>query len=90
MSASAPVVIVESVAAGAFLVLAVIGFKTGLWLVVVALAGHGLFDFFHHLLIDNPGVPRWWPGFCMAFDVVAAAYLAGLLMKRPSLARPAA
>jgi hypothetical protein len=83
MSASTPVVIVESVAAGAFLALAVIGFKTGLWLVVVALAGHGVFDFFHHLLIDNPSVPRWWPGFCMAFDVVAAGYLAVLLKKRP-------
>jgi hypothetical protein len=88
MSASAPVVIVESIAAGAFLVLAVVSFKTGLWLVVAALAGHGLFDFFHHLIIDNPGVPRWWPGFCMAFDVVAAGYLAVLLIKRPSLARP--
>jgi hypothetical protein len=34
------------------------------------------------LLIDNPGVPAFWPGFCMAFDVVAAAYLAVLLVRR--------
>ena len=88
MSASASVVMVESVAAGAFLVFAMIGFKTRLWLVVVALASHSVFDFFHHLIIDNPGVPRWWPGFCLAFDIVAAGYLAVLLMKRPSLARP--
>jgi hypothetical protein len=41
-----------------------------------------VFDVFHHLLIDNPGVPRWWPGFCMSFDVVAGGYLALLLLKR--------
>ena len=85
MGASTPVVIVESVAAGAFVLLAVIGFKTRLWIVVAALAGHGVFDFFHHLVIDDPGVPGWWPGFCLAYDVVAAGYLAVLLTKRPGL-----
>jgi hypothetical protein len=42
-------------------------------------------DFFHHLLIQNPGVPVWWPGFCLSFDVFAAAFLAILLMRRPNL-----
>ena len=88
MSGSGHVVIVESAAAAGFLVFAMIGFKTSLWLVAVALTGHGIFDFFHHFVIDDPGVPPWWPGFCMAFDIVAAGYLAGLLMKRPGLARP--
>jgi hypothetical protein len=50
---------------------------------------HGIFDFFHHLLIVNAGVPHWWPGFCMAFDVVAGLYLAILLLKRPGLSRDA-
>src|SRR5437016_2214819 len=27
--------------------------------------GHGVFDFVHHLFIANPGVPSWWPGFCL-------------------------
>jgi hypothetical protein len=27
-------------------------------------------------------VPDWWPGFCMAFDVIAGGYLAVLLMRR--------
>ena len=88
MGAAAPVVIVESVAAVAFMLFAVVGFKTSLWLVAAALAGHGVFDLFHHLIIDDPGVPRWWPGFCLAFDIVAAGYLAVLLMKRPGLTRP--
>lgn len=55
---------------------AVIGFRTTLWLVAAALAAHGAMDLFHHHLIANAGVPSWWPGFCAAFDIVAAAYLA--------------
>jgi hypothetical protein len=65
-----------------FLLLAVVGFKKNLWLVAAAMVGHGVFDFFHHLFIENPGVPRWWPGFCMAFDVVAGAWVALLLVTR--------
>ena len=59
-----------------FAVLVVIGFKYNLWLVVGALAGHGIFDVFHADLIANPGVPSWWPMFCLTYDVSAAAYLA--------------
>ena len=76
----------ESLIAGAFLALAVAGFKKNLWLIVAALAGHGVFDFVHHLFIHNPGVPVWWPGFCLAFDVLAGAFLAMLLMRRAGFA----
>jgi hypothetical protein len=82
MGESTVVVIKESLAAGVFLLAAAIGFKTRLWLVAAALAGHGIFDFIHHLLIENPGVPHWWPGFCMGFDATAGIYLAILLMVR--------
>ena len=71
-------------AAVAFLALAVIGFKKSLWLTAAALAGHGIFDFFHHLFIHNPGVPVWWPGFCLSFDVLAGGFLAMLLLMRRS------
>jgi hypothetical protein len=64
-----------------FLALSVIGFKTNLWLVAAALFAHGIFDFVHDQLISNPGVPKWWPGFCLAYDVVAALYLAWLLSR---------
>ena len=47
----------ESVIAAVFLALAVAGFMKNLWVTVAALVGHGIFDFFHHLLIQNPGVP---------------------------------
>lgn len=65
-----------------FLVASIAGFKRSLWLVVAALAAHGVLDFVHARLIDNPGVPVWWPGFCLAFDLVAAGYLAALLIRR--------
>jgi len=62
-----------------FLVIAFVGFKFNLWLVVAALASHGLFDFAHGRLVTNPGVPAWWPSFCLAYDVIAAGFLATLL-----------
>ena len=81
MGGSGQVLAFEMVPVVAFLVAAVVGFKRSLWLVVVALAAHGVFDFFHGQLIANPGVPLWWPSFCGAYDVVAAAYLAWLLSR---------
>jgi len=86
IGASSPVLLAECAGAAAFIVLAVIGFKKNLWIVAAALAGHGVFDFFHHMFIHDPGVPIWWPGFCMSFDVLAGAFLAVLLMRRsPSI-----
>jgi hypothetical protein len=79
----------ESLVASLFLVVAVVGFKKNLWFVVAAIAGHGVFDFFHHLFIENPGVPVWWPGFCMAFDILASGFLAVLLTRRSHFARTA-
>jgi len=86
MGGTTRTVTLESVAAAVFLVLAVAGFKRNLWVAVVGLAGHGVFDFFHHWIIQDPGVPEWWPGFCMAYDVLAGAFLAGLLMRRAGFA----
>jgi hypothetical protein len=88
MRGSTPVLALESLAASVFLALAVIGFKKSLWLTAAALAGHGIFDFFHHLLIQNPGVPVWWPGFCMSFDILAGGFLTVLLMRRSGFASP--
>ncbi len=86
MGSSTRVLALESLIAGVFLALAVAGFKKSLWLIVVALAGHGVFDFFHHGIIQNPGVPVWWPGFCLSFDVLAGGFLAMLLMRRSGFA----
>jgi len=82
MAASGRTIVIEIAAASCFLLLATIGYKKSLWLVAVALVGHGVFDIVHHSLIENPGVPHWWPGFCMAFDVILGGLLAVRLLTR--------
>src|SRR5205823_12350483 len=84
MGGSSHALMVESIIMSVFLVIAFVGFKFNLWLIVVALAGHGLFDFIHPHMVANPGVPAWWPAFCLAYDLVAAGCLAWLL-KRSAL-----
>lgn len=82
MAGSAPALASETLAFAVFLCLAVLGFRWNLWLVVIGLAAHGLFDFLRGGLIVNPGVPAWWPPFCLSFDLVAAAWLAWRLTRR--------
>ena len=89
ISGSTQVLIVESAVAVGFVGLALAGFRSTLWLVVAALAAHGIFDFVHPRIYANPGVPVWWPPFCIAYDVAAAAYLAWLLASRKVRARAA-
>jgi hypothetical protein len=72
----------EAIPVGAFVLVAVLGFRHSLWLVVAALLGHGAFDLVHGHVISNPGVPMWWPSFCLAYDVAAGLYLAWLLLTR--------
>jgi hypothetical protein len=42
------------------------------------------------MFIHSPGVPVWWPGFCLSFDVLASGFLAVLLMRRSEAASEAA
>lgn len=74
--------VLESAVLGIFLVAVVLGFKRSLWIIVIALIAHGLFDLVHGHLIANPGVPGWWPAFCMAYDLTAGACLAWLMRTR--------
>jgi len=68
-----------------FTAAAALGFRRTAWIIVAGLALHGLFDFVHPAAITNPGVPVWWPGFCLAYDLTAAVYLAVLIVvRRPS------
>jgi hypothetical protein len=83
MGASRSILLIETAVAGGFFLLAVLGFKKNLWFAAAAVIGHGVFDYLHHFFIDNPGVPPWWPGFCLAFDVIFGGYLAARLL-RPS------
>src|SRR6478672_7324126 len=82
MGASRRTLMIEIVIASGFILFGALGFKGNLWLVAAALVGHGIFDFIRPSVIANPGVPHWWPGFCMAFDVIFGGWLALRLLQR--------
>jgi len=82
MGGSTHALLAEAAVATAFLAVAIVGFRSSLWLVVAALASHGILDLLHGQVIANSGVPVWWPAFCLAYDCAAAAYLASLLVRR--------
>ncbi|MGY1831925.1 hypothetical protein ACI8AA_16070 [Geodermatophilus sp. SYSU D01180] len=73
------VVAVETVVAAVFVLVAAAGVTGPAWLLVAALAGHGLKDLWQHRtgFVANT---RWWPPFCAAVDVVAAALIAVLVV----------
>ena len=79
LGASTRALVLESMVGGVFVAAALLGFRTSLWMVVMALGGHGVFDLAHGSLMSNPGVPAWWPAFCLTYDVTAAGYLAWLI-----------
>jgi predicted secreted protein len=86
MGASDRSLMIETAIASGFLLIAVVGFKINLWFIVAAIIAHGVFDLTHHLFLDNPGVPRWWPGFCLAFDLIVGGWLAMRLLTRSIIA----
>ncbi|WP_395729263.1 hypothetical protein [Nakamurella sp.] len=69
------VITVETIVAGAFVVLAAAGVAGSAWLIVLGFVGHGLKDLWQHRsqYVANT---RWWPPFCMTIDFVAAAIIA--------------
>ena len=87
MGASGRTLMIEIAIASGFILFAVLGFKGNFWLVAAALVGHGIFDFIRPSLIANPGVPHWWPGFCLAFDGFLGVFLAVRLIRHPDLCR---
>ena len=82
MSGSTRVLVMEVAVAMGFSLVAVAGLLTKPWIAPAAIIAHGLFDTVHHLLIENTGMPRWWPGFCMSIDIALGAALVALLVRR--------
>jgi len=82
MGAPARTLVLELIAGVVFIAAAAAGFRMSLWIVVLALAGHSVFDLTHGAVIANAGVPFWWPQFCLSYDFTAAAYLAWLLKSK--------
>jgi len=81
MSGSIETVFLESVLMTLFVMAAVAGFKGSTWIVVAGLAVHGVQDAVHSHIVANAGVPAWWPAWCLAYDVGAAAILAWFLVR---------
>ena len=88
MSESVRTVLLEATVMTAFTIAAVVGYKSSAWIVVGGLAGHGVFDALHGYVLENPGMPLWWPAFCLAFDLGAAGGLAWVLTRRARRTRP--
>jgi hypothetical protein len=73
------VVVVETVVATVFVVIAASAVTGSAWLIVAGLAGHGLKDLWqqHSRFVANT---RWWPPFCATVDFVAAVIIAVAIM----------
>ena len=79
MGGSTRALVLESLIAAAFVAAAIAGFRSSLWIAAIAIGGPGLVDLVHGAIIANPGMPPYWPAFCLSYDVVAAAFLAWLI-----------
>lgn len=64
-----------------FAAVAVAGLRWSLWIVAAGLLAHAAFDSVHHLLIVNPGMPAWWPAFCLSIDGTMALWMAARLWR---------
>jgi|SRR4051794_37879563 hypothetical protein len=69
------VIVVETVVASVFVVIAAAAITGSAWLLVAGLAGHGLKDLWQHHtgFVANTS---WWPPFCATVDFVAATIIA--------------
>ncbi len=72
------VIAVKSSVAAVFVVLAAAAVTGPAWLLVLGFTGHGLKDLWQERrqYVANT---RWWPPFCLVFDLVAAAILVFLI-----------
>src|SRR5436305_5984838 len=82
MNGSVETVLLESIIMALFAVAAVAGFKGSAWIVVAALAGHGVQDAVHGHIVANAGVPAWWAAWCLAYAGGAAAARRWPFMRR--------
>ena len=82
MGGSTKAMALESLIGAAFLAAVVVGFRRNEWIIALGLFAHGVMDLFHPRLVANPGVPEFWPAFCSAYDVTAAAWRAAIIRTR--------
>ena len=72
----------ELVVAVAFSSAAIIGALYVPMLVGIGITAHGLFDLVHDVVIENSGVPTWWPAFCGSIDVALGLWVIAITRSR--------
>ena len=72
----------ELVIAVAYSTVALLGALVFPTLVGIGIFAHGLFDLLHDRLVENAGVPIWWPPFCASIDVVLGLWVILLTRSR--------
>ena len=77
-----PVLVRETALAMMFSMLALAAFRQRPWLVVAGLVAHGVLDLVHDSIVQDAGVPYFWPNFCFAFDLTAALFVAFVVGRR--------
>lgn len=68
-------VLTEIVIASVFSLMAIAGAIRWPILIGLGILAHGIFDFTHMHLINNSGVPEWWPAFCGGFDIIFGGWV---------------
>ena len=58
------------------------GFKGSGLLVVGLWALHAAYDIYHPILVENAGVPGWYPALCLGFDMMMVIYLLHLVSRQ--------
>ena len=82
LSGSGGALVWELVIAVSFSTVAIIGALFFPMLVGTGIVAHGLFDIVHDVLIENSGVPAWWPSFCASIDVLLGIWVIILTRNR--------
>lgn len=72
----------ELIIAVAFSTVAILGALFHPTLIGTGIMGHGLFDLVHDVIIENSGVPAWWPSFCASIDVLLGLWVIILTRSR--------
>jgi len=65
-----------------FSAIALTGALVAPMVVGTGIVAHGLFDLVHDRLIENFGVPAWWPSFCASIDVSLGVWVLVLTLNR--------
>lgn len=78
-------IVFEIVVATLFSGVAIFGAYRWAPLIGIGIMLHGVFDFIHPHIIQNAGVPVWWPAFCGGVDVVLGAWVIYLAQTRKAL-----